>query len=80
MIDVGAMHYADIFPLFHCHGTGKKFWNLFHLQPMRDQKVLTPSIVEYALCLINVCVSMVIILIRTTAYVGGASILHWCSA
>lgn len=23
--------------------TGKKFWNLFHLQPMRDQKVILDS-------------------------------------
>ena len=23
--------------------SGKKFWNLFHLQPMRDQKVRTTS-------------------------------------
>ena len=31
--------------LVHYAIAGKKFWNLFHLQPMRDQKVAELSIV-----------------------------------
>lgn len=34
------MHYfCNMTLIFHFFVSGKKFWNLFHLQPMRDQKV-----------------------------------------
>jgi hypothetical protein len=33
----------NYYPLLNILNSGKKFWNLFHLQPMRDQKVHTTS-------------------------------------
>jgi hypothetical protein len=56
MIYVGAML---IFSTVLCHGPGKKFWNLFHLQPMWDQKVLTiHCLSQLALRLFIICISI----------------------
>jgi len=64
---------------------GKKFWNLFHLQPMRDQKVikilynsprtqLTWTFKSW--CLFIYWYRVLILMILC---LGWTSILHWCS-
>lgn len=64
---------------------GKKFWNLFHLQPMRDQKVAARCVFYYILINTSskiwsyVCCAFLLAFKSCVILAGGTSILHWCT-